>query len=78
MPLAEVAAGGLLAKETRQETKNPRRKEEWAAVSGRVGALAPTREGKKAGRTVSSRLVWISLYDSVSTKQKTNWNRGRA
>lgn len=48
MPLAEVAAGGLLAKETRQETKNPRRKEEWAAVSGRVGALAPTREGKKA------------------------------
>lgn len=48
MPLAEVAAGGLLAKETRQETKNPRRKEEWAAVSGKVRALAPAREGKKS------------------------------
>lgn len=43
---AEAAAGGLLTKETRQEMKTPRR-EEWAAVSGRLEGLAPAREKKK-------------------------------
>jgi hypothetical protein len=35
--LLRLQAWGLLTKETRQEMKTSRRKEEWAAVSGRTG-----------------------------------------